>query len=111
MEDAQIVDCLTGAVTRQPLTPAELAERQLVADEWRLREARRSFLAGQRENVQARFDVHALNGKTPGEIYQLVQARIDGWSSLAAAKADLRDWLPLLAAVVAWDVLQNKRTE
>jgi hypothetical protein len=54
------------------------------------------------DNVRARFLASALAKKTPAEIYTLMQGRIDGWSSLAAAKADLREWIPLLAAALAW---------
>jgi len=46
----------------------------------------------------------ALRDKTPAEIEALVRARIDGWPSLAAAKADLAEWLPRMAALLAWAV-------
>ena len=32
---------------------------------------------------------------------------IDGWSSLAQAKADLRDWLPLILAGLAWTAVEG----
>lgn len=41
-----------------------------------------------------------LADKPPAEIYDLMQARIDGWASLAAAKADMREWFPLMAAAI-----------
>lgn len=44
----------------------------------------------------------ALKDKTPQEIEALVRARIEGWSSLAVAKADLAEWLPRMAALLAW---------
>ena len=38
-----------------------------------------------------------LHTKTPIEIYTTMQSKIDSWTSLAQAKADLREWLPMLA--------------
>ena len=52
-----------------------------------------------------------LRGKTVAEIYDIVQARIDGWTSLAEAKADFREWMPLLFAAVAWDIMQDVNAE
>jgi len=46
----------------------------------------------------------ALKDKTPAEIEALVRARINGWSTLTAAKADLAEWLPRMAALLAWAV-------
>jgi hypothetical protein len=46
----------------------------------------------------------ALRDKTPTEIEALVRARINGWSTLTAAKADLAEWLPRMAALLAWAV-------
>ena len=48
-----------------------------------------------------------LANKDPVEIYTLMQGEIDGWSSLADARGDLRKWLPLLAAVIAWKVVDQ----
>jgi hypothetical protein len=53
----------------------------------------------------------ALRGKSVAEIYDIVQNRIDGWSSLAEAKADFREWMPLLVAVVAWDIMKDANAE
>lgn len=44
----------------------------------------------------------ALYDMTPAEIYTTIQNAVDGWSSLADAKASLRNWLPLLIASVIW---------
>jgi len=46
----------------------------------------------------------ALRDKTPAEIEALVRTRVEGWPSLAAAKADLAEWLPRMAALLAWAV-------
>jgi len=46
----------------------------------------------------------ALRDKAPAEIDLLLRKRIEGWSSLAAAKADLAEWLPRMAALLAWGV-------
>jgi len=52
----------------------------------------------------------ALEGKTPKDIYRIVEGRIDGWSNLAQVKADLREWLPRIAAIVVWLILRGKRS-
>lgn len=46
----------------------------------------------------------ALRDKTPAEIEALVRAHVEGWSTLAAAKVDLVEWLPRMAALLAWAV-------
>lgn len=58
-----------------------------------------------REDARARFLASQLADKTPEEIFTLMQARMDSWSSLADARADLREWIPLLAAIIAWKVV------
>ena len=55
-------------------------------------QAERDFLAAWRGG--------ALVGKTPADIYRALDARIGGWASLADAKADLREWLPLMGAAL-----------
>ena len=56
-------------------------------------------------DVKSRFLLSQLANKTPVEIYTLMQARMDAWSNLGQAKADLREWLPLLSAIIAWKVI------
>lgn len=46
----------------------------------------------------------ALKDKTPVKIFAIMQARMDAWTSLADARRDLREWLPLMAALIAWGV-------
>ena len=58
--------------------------------------------------VKQAFLDSALANKTPVEIYTLMQGAIDGWTSLADARSDLRKWLPLIAAVIAWKVVDQK---
>ena len=58
-----------------------------------------------RDDVRTRFLLSQLANKTPEEIYTLMQSRMDGWQNLAQAKTDLREWLPLMAAVIAWKVI------
>ena len=58
-----------------------------------------------RDDVRARFLLSQLTDKTPQEIYTQMQGRMDNWSSLADARGDLREWLPLIAAVIAWKVI------
>ena len=56
-------------------------------------------------DVHARFLLSQLANKTPQEIHTLMQARMDAWTSLGDARDDLREWLPLLAAIIAWKVM------
>jgi len=58
-----------------------------------------------RDDARARFLLSQLVDKTPEEIYVLMQDRMDGWQNLSQAKADLREWLPLMAAVIAWKAI------
>ena len=58
-----------------------------------------------KKEAEARFLLSQLADKTPEEIYTLMQSRMDGWQNLAQAKTDLREWLPLMAAVIAWKVI------
>jgi len=55
-----------------------------------------------------RWALGALKDKTPAQIYSLVQGRIDGWASLADARTDLREWLPLLAVGLVWLAVQDQ---
>jgi hypothetical protein len=58
-----------------------------------------------RDDARARFLLSQLANKTPQQIHTQMQGAIDGWSSLADARADLREWLPLITAVIAWKVI------
>ena len=60
-------------------------------------------------DVNDRWNLAALKDKTPAEIYSLMQGRMDAWANLAAAKADLREWLPLMAAAIAWMVIEERK--
>ena len=64
-------------------------------------EAKIGTLRADEADVNARFLASQLARRTPAQIYTLMQNRIDSWTSLAQAKADLREWLPLLAAEIA----------
>jgi len=46
----------------------------------------------------------ALKDKTPTEIVTIMQKRMDAWVTLADARKDLREWLPRMAALLAWGV-------
>ena len=58
-----------------------------------------------RDDARARFLLSQLADKAPEEIYTLMQNRMDSWSNLGQAKGDLREWLPLIVAVIAWKVI------
>lgn len=60
-----------------------------------------------REDARARFVASAIAGRTPEQIYTAMQTQMDTWGSLADAKRDLKAWLPLLAAVLAWEVISD----
>jgi len=46
----------------------------------------------------------ALRGKTPAEMIAIMQKQADAWATLADARKDLREWLPRMAALLAWGV-------
>jgi hypothetical protein len=54
------------------------------------------------KDVLQRLTINALNGLSPTEQYNLIQNRIDNWSSLADAKEDLREWIPLVISAIYW---------
>ena len=58
-----------------------------------------------RDDARVRFLLSQLANKTPEEIYTLMQSRMDGWQNLSQVRTDLREWLPLMAAVIAWKVI------
>lgn len=58
-------------------------------------------------DVLTRLNASGLADKTPAEIYTAMQNQIDGWGSLAAAKANMREWFPLMAAAIMWLVRRN----
>lgn len=62
---------------------------------------------GHRAEVRARFATSVLKDKDPAAIYTALDNQIESWSTLADAKADLKSWLPLLAAAVAWLVVEG----
>ena len=59
-----------------------------------------------KQDVIARLNLTNLAGMTPAEIYTIVESRIDGWTSLADAKTDFHEWMPLLFAAIYWLVKQ-----
>jgi hypothetical protein len=62
-------------------------------------------------DIQTRWESSALHNKTPTQIYVAMQNQVDGWTSLAQAKADLRVWLPLLFAAVGWTILRDHQRD
>jgi hypothetical protein len=82
------------------LTAAEQATAdQVVADHDPNKEL--PWIENQKD-VRARFLNSAIAKKTPQEIYAMMQNKIDSWTLLSQVKADLREWLPLTIAVIAW---------
>ena len=60
-------------------------------------------------DVITRYLATEIAGKTPDQIYTLMQTAIDGITSLADAKAFLRKWLPLMAAIDQLNVRKEIR--
>lgn len=56
-------------------------------------------LADQTSGVIAQYLASPLSDRTPQALYNELQSEINGWASLADAKADLRQWLPMIAAI------------
>jgi len=84
---------------------------QEINDEWNVYLSEQAALEAEQQtkdaaqnDVNIRFLASQLAGKTPQEIYTLMQNRMDSWTSLADARSDLREWLPLMAAIIAWKV-------
>ena len=59
------------------------------------------------EEARTRFLLSQLANKTPSQIYTQMQERMDSWTSLADAREDLREWLPLFGALLAWKVVDQ----
>ena len=55
-------------------------------------------------DVLDRLNMSALADMTPAEIYTAMQNKMNSWTNLGQAKADLSEWLPLMAAVIFWKV-------
>lgn len=60
-------------------------------------------------DIQTRWKASALHGQSPQQIFTTLQGQIDGWSTLAQAKSDLRVWLPLLTAALAWTIFKDQQ--
>lgn len=71
-----------------------------------------SILAAETDHQALKDDAAAsiLMTRTPLEVYTLAQNQIDGWTSLADAKADLYAWLPVIGAAIAylWQSQENE---
>ena len=91
------VDSLTGDEERSLRDAVNVHISRLA----QIIEAKAVTLRADEADVNARFLASQLARRTPAQIYTLMQGRIDGWTSLAQAKNDLREWLPLLAAEIA----------
>ena len=91
---AEQMDAIVAAHDPDALTAVEIERARAIANQ---------------SDVRDRWNLAALKDKTPAELYTLMQGRMDAWSNLAAAKADLREWLPLMAAAIAWMVIEERK--
>lgn len=105
-EQKTVVDCRRVAETRVDLTADEIEafdmRRQAAEAKYQIKQAAETTRRANTSDVRARFLNSPLANRTPQEIYTLMQGQIDGWATLADAKTDLRDWLPLMAAAIAF---------
>jgi hypothetical protein len=62
-------------------------------------------------DVHEHWQSSPLHNKTPQQIFTAMQNQIDGWTSLAQAKADLRVWLPQIVASLAWSVFKEQHRD
>lgn len=90
--------------TTQPTEQECLDEWAVYLAEVATEQAAENEKIAAQNDVDARFLLSQLANKTPQEIYTAMQNNIDGWATLADARADLREWLPLMAALIAWKV-------
>ena len=89
--EAAIEDALLNTVL-----PAITAIEQAQADK-----------AAAQQAVIVEYASNILKDKTPAQIKTYIENQITGWATLADAKADLLAWLPLIAAGLAWMVLED----
>lgn len=59
-------------------------------------------------DVNGRWLVSQFHGKTPAQIFTQIQSDVDGWTTLAQAKASLRVLLPTLAAAIAATAMKDQ---
>ena len=59
------------------------------------------------DDIRARWIALPMLKGTPTQIYTAMQSQIDSWASLADAKANLRVWLPLIIATLAWLIMRD----
>lgn len=93
-------------------TPQHISQAQVIVDNFDIAfyEAIEQTNNQSIQEAKDKWKISSLKGKTPDEIYNLVQNRIDNWSSLTEAKNDLREWLPLMITALAWTVMKNEHT-
>lgn len=55
------------------------------------------------------WEMSSLHGKSPAQIVTYLHSAMDGWATLADARADLKNWLPILAIAIAY-IARAERT-
>jgi len=90
-----------------PVIEDETAARTILANHISTQLSVPEILVANQADVTTHFDASVLKNKTPQQIFDSVQTSIDGWAQLADAQADLRDWLPLAFAIIAWKVQEG----
>lgn len=99
---------------RDPIITKPTAEEcQAAWDAWVVQEeAKEEAAAVLNTNAAAvisDFGASVLAGKTPAQIAAYFANEINAWASLADAKTDLLNWLPKMAAAIAWVVIEKEK--
>ena len=92
-ENYEIVDCNVRLLPEEPL-------KYIFHDTYF-----ESVKERNNKDVHARFLLSQLANKTPEQIYAYMQSEIDTWAIPQNIKDKLREWLPLMAAILAAKVI------
>lgn len=91
--------------TTKPTEQECLDEWDVYVAEKAIADAEEAQTEANSADAHARFLLSQLADKSPQEIYDLLQGHIDDISTLAQAKAFLREIIPLMAAILACKVV------
>ena len=88
--------------TTQPTEQECLDEWDVMLAEWEAARLEEESVSANKLDAETRFLLSQLANKTPQQIFTAMQEKMDAWGSLSDAKADLKEWLPLMAAYMVW---------
>jgi hypothetical protein len=87
------------------------AVRAAVRDHDPARQTPRQQQAIHRATARQGYRLATFADRSPQQITSYFEGQIDGWTSLAEAKADLRVWLPLFAQVLTYLVVEEDENQ